>query len=287
MPRWIFFSLCTLWLAACADAIAPTEGPTPYPSLRYLFENYGGGFYLSVFESPGELPADTAAAHGWWRGVGEPRPVLMLETFSQRPSCGRWIEIEMRRESSVIDLEVGRTRSHNGVCAGGPRTGAAVWSEFVDLPEGEHTLRIDVMGTVQEFRITVTEAAFELARVTPAFPMGRASIRAAIRPELSTFWRFPPRSFMLICEGAGCDDVEEGLVREVGAVPYVFPATGHPPFPTSVEPPPDQGRQVFQMAEDGDFARVSELLCRLAPEGSGTAAFALSWRNEDVFSWAC
>jgi hypothetical protein len=285
-------------VAACSDATTPTD-PTSveWPTAEYA-SIYGGGLRLSVFEAPGDSPPFGPGWY-WVGGVREPRTVLALRTFSHWGGCGAWLEAEVEREGAVTNVTVGRVVPVTGVCSAiGGLDPSAGYRRFLPFSEGEHTLRIDVLGQVHEYRVLVSPAAIDLVRVSPRLP---AVLRhVTVDEELHTFWRFPPRSAAVVCqsvsESVSCGELFDGLAAEPGFERHYFPRWGQPPFSGPVGRNgaiegavvgPDFEVAYFRYADAEGFARVRGFLCRAASRGSGRGALAWSWRNEETNGFSC
>jgi hypothetical protein len=299
---YFYRSVCALVgalsIAACFDATAPA-GPddVAWPTAEYAAV-YGGGLKLSVFEAPGDSPP---FGPGWWwvGGVREPRTVLALRTFSHWEWCGTRLEAEVEREGAVTNVTVGRVISVPSICSAiGGLDPSASYRRFLPFSEGEHTLRIHVLGQVHEYRVLVSPAAIDLVRVTPRLP---ASVlrHVTVDEELQTFWRFPPRSAAVVCqavsESEGCGALFDGLAAEPGFERHYFPRWGQTPFSGRVTENaaiesavlgPTSEVAFFRYADAEGFARLRQFLCGAAPWGSGRGAIAFSWRNEEVHSYS-
>jgi hypothetical protein len=232
--------------------------------------------------------ADSAGS-GRWDGVAEPRIVLAIKTLSTW-TCGGRLEADLSSTSTngavTTVVEVKRVFPSPQPCLG--YDDVAAFAQHLPVGWGEHTLRVVAQGETHEFKLRVSDAAIDLARVGPVLPAALLR-RRLVDQEFSTFWRFPPRSLAFYCDASAAPEVCEAVARllstTVGLTPFQFGPDGHPPFPLPEAGSPMQIRY-FLYSREEDLRQATQQLCSAHERTRLTMGF-WSWRNESSNSALC
>jgi len=231
-------------------------------------ERIGGGVSFGIIE--------TYRFHE--SGIGEPELALFLVTEESYGCVNYSLDLDLEiDEGDVYVALFGVNEPEMCLTAIGPAFA------YLPLPEleGDLTLQFSFAGEMDLFQASISQVSIRIDPLNGQFT----------RRQEELLWRYPPRSFALVCDAEGlgeaaCTELEASLLTEMDLSEISFSGEGKNPYPTDAE---EAGRDwrasYFQLVGEEDFSDVRQAFCSFVSSHHDLPAYLLSWRNERIRSW--